>query len=413
VKRIQKWLSRILGTNSLIEKKEILSKGVASEDGEALQAYLSMALDPRVTYGITSQSIPQIQHGVGDIQISDLFSLLVRLATRELSGVAAREAMAELLHGSDPNQALWVYRLLDKDLSIGLLQRSINDVLPGLIYTLPIMLAKPEADLPHLRFPAVASLKKNGVRVVAMLGESGLQLITRGGHSIENFVAPAQMIEGWDPAPFHEYVLDGEATVETGWLQDTMTVLRRLNDTDEPLRMTYNPFDCIPREEWGTIGTRPYRKRMKDLAEVCRYLSLCPVRGKMVNSMEEAIEEFSRVKGLGEEGLVLKPLDGPYEPKRSFWWIKMKGFDPVDGRILRILEGKSGKKYAGTLGAIELEDEAGMVYKAAFSGSDEERLDLWTRRESIVGAWAHFKVLAKTRSGSGQNAVFLGLRDDK
>lgn len=411
--RIHNWLSRIEGTSSLNEKKEILLQGTQSEDGDLLKAYLGLALDPRVTFGLTPQSLPPIEFGDGDLKASDLLSVLIDLASRDLSGNAARSTFSDLLVGIRPEQAIWALRVISKDLTIGLLARSVNDIIPGLIYTPPFMLAKPEADLGHLSFPAVASLKKNGVRLGAMLGDSGLQLITRAGHAIETFAIPAQMIQNWDLAPFQEFVLDGEATVSTGWLQDTMTILRRLDAQEGSLQMTFNPFDCIPRGEWGISGQRPYRKRMQDLVGVCRHLGLQPVSGKLVYSMAEVTEEFKRVKAEGEEGLVCKPLDGPYEPKRSFWWIKVKGFDPVDGTILQFIEGKSGKKYGDSLGSIELQDESGAVYRAAFSGTDQQRKDLWDHRDELIGHGAHFKVLAKTRSGSGQNAVFLGLSDDR
>ncbi len=411
--RVHTWLSRIEAAPGLNEKKEILQQCVLSGDGDIVTAYLSLVLDPRVTFGVSSKSLPSLEYGDRDLRAVDVFALAISLATRELSGNAARTAVASLLSGVKPDHSLWVLHLLNKDLNVGLLTTSVNSVVSNLIYTVPLMLAKPEADLDHLKFPAIASLKKNGVRVVIMAGENGLQIITRGGHPLEGYAVPSRMIQDWDPAPFADYVLDGEAMVSTGWLQDTMTVLRRLDTSEGDLDMTFHPFDCIPVEEWGKSGTRPYRKRLMDLAQISKYLGLTPVSGKLVYSLSEVTEEFKRVKALGEEGLVCKPLDGPYEPKRSFWWIKVKGFDPVDGQIIRVLEGKAGKKYDNNLGSIELQDESGCVYRAAFSGDDQVRKDLWEQREQLIGRWAHFKVLAKTRSGSGQNAVFLGLRDEK
>lgn len=404
-------LSTLRETRSTKTKKEALSNYLEEDDGDILRVILLYGIDPRYTFGVRSKSVAATP-GNGHLDIISYLELLTALTERVYNRTEGAQRLHDLLDGVDVDELLWAYAILDRDLTIGMAASNVNSVSPGLIYTVPLMLAQPESYLEKLTFPAVASRKLDGVRITIKKDEYGdVVVISRAGHHLEIFPAVSAMLKrSIDPDILDHYVLDGEGVTEGEVLQDTMTVLRRLENPD--LSIDFRPFDCIPKEEWGLpIGTRPYRMRMKDLADVCRYSNLSPVSGKYVETMPEAEEAFNAIKKQAGEGIVCKPLEGPYESKRSFWWIKWKGFDYEDAQIIDVVEGKG--RYTGSLGSLVCQFSGDVESKVSFSGSDTDRKWMWDHASEIIGRYAHIKMLAKTKRGAARNGVFVALSDDK
>ena len=103
---------------------------------------------------------------------------------------------------------------------------------------------------------------------------------------------------------------------------------------------------------------------------------LCQKQRRLLEQYFEITETYKK------EGVVLKNLDGLYENKRSANWCKVKTFFSEDLRVIGMEEGKSGKKYAGTLGALFV-DFNGVKVKVGSGFSDEER-DLFKKKQPKI-----------------------------
>ena len=119
--------------------------------------------------------------------------------------------------------------------------------------------------------------------------------------------------------------------------------------------------------------------------------------------MEDAQALFEKYLAEGQEGIILKDLNGIWENKRSKTQIKFKGELECDLKIVGIEEGTG--KYAGMLGAILLESSDGVIKVRAGSGfTDEQRKNLG---QEIVGKIAAIKYNMRIKNKAGEESLFL------
>ena len=117
-----------------------------------------------------------------------------------------------------------------------------------------------------------------------------------------------------------------------------------------------------------------------------------------------AFEQFNREAiEAGYEGIMIKDPDAPYEGRRTFSWLKMKPFIGVSLAVTAVEEGDAEGKYRGMMGALvcEGEDDGRKIVVNVGSGfTDAQRVDLWERRDEILGMIAEVRadVITKDRT---------------
>jgi hypothetical protein len=135
--------------------------------------------------------------------------------------------------------------------------------------------------------------------------------------------------------------------------------------------------------------------------------------GMRFNAIEEAEIIFKRYLDQGQEGIILKDLNGPWEDKRAKHQIKFKGELECDLKIVGLQEGTG--KYAGMLGAVLCESADGIVKTSVGSGfSDDQRKTLGPE---IIGKVMAIKYNMRIRNKQGEESLFLPIvleiREDK
>lgn len=112
----------------------------------------------------------------------------------------------------------------------------------------------------------------------------------------------------------------------------------------------------------------------------------------------------------GREGVVLKKIDGHYEPgRRVHSMMKIKESVTANARVTELIQGKEGSKYEGMLGALVAVDANGVVHKVS-GMTDSEREEWWESPSKIVGKIIEIKAMKRLRNGSLREPRFKAVR---
>jgi DNA ligase-1 len=123
----------------------------------------------------------------------------------------------------------------------------------------------------------------------------------------------------------------------------------------------------------------------------------------------------------GYEGIMIKDPRATYRTKRTDAWLKIKPWIVVDLQVVAVEPGKPESRFAHTLGGLLCrgKDQERLVEVTVGGGfSEQQRDEIWTNRESVIGRVVEVKGDALTQSQDGgawslRFPVFVGFRHDK
>lgn len=357
--------------SSTIDKQNVLSEYTTPIEERMFQ----WAYNPTKTYGLHYDTVNWGKLGSPN---EDMFILLNKLASRELSGNNAREAVHQF---AEANGDL-IKLICNKDLDCGVSAITLNKVFgEGFIPSFNIQLAK-EEDIDKLKFPLYAQLKYNGARVITLIENGVVTFKSRGGHEF-SFPDLANELKCMP-----DCMLDGELTIGDSRNEDHTKVSGMVNSAIKgtPIkddRLVYNIFDVMALHEFNSQKCNiPYNQRLKKVAELIMQLNgtLEPVNQTVVLAITTVVESKTYLSLIyealllkGYEGLILKGIDSLYTFKKNKTWIKMKAEETADLLCIDYVEGKN--KYEGMIGSLTCRGTVeGKVVQVDVSGlTDLER----------------------------------------
>ncbi len=269
--------------------------------------------------------------------------------------------------------------IVRKDLDVGATAKTVNKVHPGLIPVFNVQLAK-EVPLEEVEFPCIAQVKYDGVRLIIIKHyDNRVEFITRNGKKVNLPVLAAKVanISG------NGFVLDCEATLETGKVEDRTQISGKINSAMHgsiinESNIVLNVFDALLLTDFNSqVCYSEYRNRyayMVALLQTIRDNQLVPATTVECSTKETVQALYEGVIEEGYEGLILKHNEDKYQFKRSKQWIKMKEIKEVDLICYDYHEGEG--KYEGMIGALLCEGkvEGKQVKVAVGSGlTDQDR----------------------------------------
>ena len=227
----------------------------------------------------------------------------------------------------------------------------------------------------------------------------GKQLLTKGGAIIK---APAWFTVGWPSHP-----LDGELWAGRGKFADAVSIVRSHQDDNAAddvawKRMHYMLFD-LP----GHPGR--FDERVVALKRVVAQIHQPWVEMIAQTPATTAADIKRRLRQVikaGGEGLVLHKGAAPYRAGRSDDLLKVKPYLDAEAKVITLLPGKG--KYAGMMGALQVETESGRRFKLGTGFTDQDR-----RNPPPVGAWVTYRYRDITSSGLPRFASYLRVRTDR
>tara|TARA_B100001245_G_scaffold81654_1_gene58601 strand:+ start:7013 stop:8356 length:1344 start_codon:yes stop_codon:yes gene_type:complete len=393
-------LKALESDNSRLAKEAILEE---NKDNETLKRVLRAALDPYTQYH--QRKIPEYDRNSITRATMDLdwaLDQLFILTSREKTGNEAINYLSNLLGRIEEDDAMVIKRVVTKDLKCGVQIATVNKIFgKKFIETYPCMLASAfnQKSFENIKYPALIQTKMDGMRANVIIDkEGGVDVRSRNGKQIsldghfDAFVMQifykSSTLE--DLSHFHGAVLDGELIVldeNEEKILDRKTGNGILNKAvkgtiskEETKRVRLWCWDMIPLEDFKKgFCAIPYYDRLDVLKErmdavynaqdkhLVMILPAAPV-----DNYEQCEAVFQEALADGEEGVIVKNGDSPWENKRSKYQVKMKAELEADLLVEGVTNGTG--KNDGLIGALECTSKDGTLKVRVGSGlTDEDR----------------------------------------
>lgn len=391
-----KVIQRLEADASRLAKQAIIEEVLRAEgiEGEFAQG-VRMAYDAMITFGV--KKVPEATASGAGLSWQEFSSLARKLAVRELTGDAARDAIAVAMKQATEEQWNgWYRRILIKDLRCGITEKSVNDVALKLfqqtiVPVFAVQLAHDGANHESkVSGEKIIEVKLDGVRVITIVYPDGrVTQYSRNGKELVNFEVIRRQFAGIANKLVEPMVFDGE--VMSSSFQDLMKQVHRKSDVqadDSVLHL----FDRLTLDEFQN-GISEDAQLLRTEALIGWYDS---VKAEMPNvrvldfelidlDTEAGRRQFNAINQRaiagGYEGIMIKDPDAQYECKRTVAWLKRK---PVIEVTLTVVDTEEGTgKNAGRMGALvcEGEDDGKMIRVNVGSGfTDQQREDFWNCR---------------------------------
>lgn len=406
-------------------KQEVLTK---YKEDDVIKKYLQIAYDPYTVFGISTKKLtkrvrPEFWYQAPTV--FDLFDYLTKHNTGTDVDVAACQEMLYAAAELDVELENLLIDLICKDLSLGVDEKSINSVMPGLIPSFNVQLANKYFDKPEYvegkRF--ALTTKIDGGRIIALKENDQVSFYTRAGQRYEGLVDLEKDMTELLPDGI---CLDGEITLldnkgipSKEAYKQAMKITRKDGEkhgvkmlvfdfmSAEQFRNQYCPSDWSARRTTVEAIFGCAKQPLK-------YFELLPVlycgtdTSMITKFLDEAIAD-------DQEGVMINICDAKYEFKRTNSLLKVKKMNTLDLEILGFEEGEG--RLSGTLGAILVRYKNGNIVKVGSGFSDELRKEIWQNRNIWQGRICEIQYFEETSNADGgislRFPVFKDFRPDK
>jgi len=233
----------------------------------------------------------------------------------------------------------------------------------------------------------LVSEKLDGVRAYW----DGKQLVSRQG----NVFNPPN----WFTKNLPPFELDGELWIGRGQFEQTLSIVRRQQPTDDWRQVGFYIFE-VPNQPGGLMAR---------LSKLEHYLIHQPVKHlhiiqqtplRPLNDLDKMLAQSVEQ---GAEGLVLREPNQPYHTGRSPFALKMKPKYDAECTVTGYTEGQG--KYEGMVGALLCINEQNQLLRLGSGLSDAMRAD-----PPAIGTPITYQYNGYTRNGWPRHAVFLRQR---
>ena len=372
-------------------KKEAIIKRESDADNIRFFNGIGAALDGFRTFGV--QKVPISKKDGPGITQSDFDDILRSLESRTLTGNAMKDTIQVLCDSSKMEQWNdWYRRILIKDLRCGMTHKTVNKFSTMKVPVFDCMLATDSAK--HEKKMVGEMLvepKLDGVRVIAIcdVDKDEVKLFSRNGKELLNFPEINKQFDDALDQMSESMVFDGEVMSD-----DFQTLMREIHRKGgaKTKDAKLNLFDCMPLGDFmagGCDGDIMTRKTMLEKFEFGPNINLVEYV-KMNLSEPDGQKQFADYNKLcidrGFEGIMVKPVGGIYECRRSVGWLKVKPFIEVSLKVVDTEEGTG--RNAGKLGALVVEgkDMDKFIKTNVGSGlTDTDRETFWKAKDELIG----------------------------
>jgi len=435
------WIRDLESSDSRLHKESVIEKALmASKLGSSnAQCFLFncyQAYNPFYVFGV--KKVPEtegLEHRPNPWP--KFWAMLEGLRTRSLTGHNAKTAIEFMSEQFDSVE--WnglARRVIIKDLRCGISEKTLNKVLGNTEWKIPVFTCQLATDSEKhtAKMTGIKRLeqKLDGVRVLAVITKTTVNLYSRNGKPFDNFPHIVESLEDiknkfaklFQSCP-HGFVLDGEIIGES--FQALMKQAQRKSDV-QTAGMTYSVFDWLPLADFERgFWNAQQHKRLHTLEEYRAVFEMTDC----VRIMDGIDVDLATAEGhdvmrryaedavaAGFEGIVIKDMGAPYECRRSTHWMKWKPVVTVDLTIVGLEEGTG--KNVGKLGALICEgtDDDRLIRCNVGSGlTDAQRDDYWSNKDILIGQTVEILCDVVTQNQDGGYSLrfprFLRFRDDK
>ena len=389
--------------NSRLKKESIIKR---ESDADNIRFFdgVCMALDGFRTFGV--QKVPVAEKDGPGIPEAEFLDTIKKLEERTLTGNEMRDVIQDLCNRSNAEEWNdWYRRILIKDLRCGVTHKTINKFSTYKVPVFECMLATDSAKHEKKMVgDVIVEPKLDGVRVVVIcdVDKDEVKLFSRNGKELTNFPHINEQFDDMLDQMGESMVFDGEVMSDN--FQKLMREIHR-KEGAKTQDAILNLFDCIPLEDFkeGECGLSITKR--KQLLEDFKYgPNINLVEYVKINlSDDDGQKQFADYNKIcidkGYEGIMVKPIGGLYECKRSTLWLKVKPFIEVSLTVKATEEGTG--RNVGKLGALIVEgnDDGKFIKTNVGSGlTDGNRDEFWKAKEKLIGQVVEIRADAITQN---------------
>jgi DNA ligase-1 len=410
--------------------KKAIQAALAKADFIA-QRLIKEALDPYRVFGVKKFEDPDHYSTEDTTDYAMVFDYLDRLASRDLTGDAARCAVTNMLSQFTAETAEYIARIIDKDLKAGFSAETFNKIHEtNKIPTFEVMLAdkckEPEEFLERLTFPALAEWKYDGNRLIAFVTKNAVEYRARSGKISEhiNGLFDFDLFKIRDLLGY-DFVMDGEAFASD--FTETMNAKKEGNDAAKS-SLRFRAFFMMPMTDWMQKSTKitmlHNRFFLEEILAQVEATKVIISDGREVKDYADMVAYCNEVIDVHkQEGLIIKNRDAVYQWERTIDWCKVKRMYDIDMQVVGWYPGRKKSRLEGTVGGLNLigKDEHGRLVKCNVGSgfSDEQRdhirdnWDLYFKSTAVIT----YQEISKAKGSDDWSLRFPVvkqlLRDDK
>ena len=402
---MQPWkiIQELESDNSRLKKESIIKR---ESDTENIRFFngVGAALDGFRTFGV--QKVPVAESDGQGITQTEFDDVLRRLEDRTLTGNEMRDEIERLcLMSKKEEWNDWYRRILIKDLRCGVTHKTINKHSTMKVPVFECMLADDsKKHEKKMTGEVYVEPKLDGVRVITIcdVDKDEVKMFSRNGKELTNFPKILEQFDSMLDQMSESMVFDGEVMSD-----DFQTLMREIHrkggaKTDDAV---LNLFDCMPLEYFKE-GSYPYAlNTRKELLQSFQYgpnISIVEFVAMDLDD-DDGQKQFADYNKLcidkGFEGIMVKPVTGVYECKRSSLWLKVKPFIEVSLKVVDTEEGTG--RNVGKLGALIVEgtDMDKFIKTNVGSGlTDTDRETFWKAKDKLIGQIVEVRADAITQN---------------
>ena len=381
--------------NSRLFKENVINEyGVNSE----FELGVITALDPFITFGI--KQIPLSKKDGPGLSWDQFHAVASKFVDRTATGNHAKElidfliSLATIEEWND-----WYRRILLKDFKCGVSEKTFTKC--G--YEIPsfnCMLASNGENNKHMKGDCLVEYKYDGVRAITIVEKNIATIYSRNGKQLSNF---PHIEEALSQPEFNNMVFDGE--VMSANFQALMKQVHRKSGADTADAFLAL-FDVITLEEFNNGKSETTLLERKEIMDGMVFADCIHKVDYYRINMDTEEQKFLDLNKValknGYEGLMIKPVDGIYECKRSNLWFKIKPFIEVTLGITSVEEGNG--RFEGTTGAIVCEGfDEGVDIKVNVGGglSDALRDAIWKNKDACINQLVEIRADAISQNQDG------------
>lgn len=405
------------GTNA---KKILLMR---NKDNQELRDILKFIYNPYLKTGISASKLAKVlvlteKYKVGDVPYIDVnYNQAIEYFSTHTTGADADLVMAarfinstQLKYNSQSAYDL-AKALVTQNLKMGVAVKTLNEIFGAdFIPVVGCMLGTKYSDVGHdkVAWPCIVTEKLDGIRRVLIKENNVCRFYSRSGHE------DTGLIEILEDARFlpNNTVYDGEL-LAAGTFKNCIAQRQATNSiasTEGTKRgLTFNIFDMLPVDEFyrgaskcnalvrkvtlgatlmdTSIDLLPTKQSAHSLIAAfglhhkLDFIKSVPILGHIYDLIDiEPVVNW--IWQNGGEGVMLNPVNGLYEVKRSKSLLKVKHTESMELEIVDFIEGTD--KYDDMLGALVVNYKGERV--GVGSGlTDIQRRKIWQNPENYIG----------------------------
>ena len=406
----QPWkvIQELEADNSRLKKEAIIRRESDAENTRFFNG-VGSALDGFRTFGV--QKVPISKKDGTGITQTEFDDVLRQLEDRTLTGNAMKDVIQDLCDKSNMEEWNdWYRRILIKDLRCGVTHKTINKHSTMKVPVFECMLADDsKKHEKKMTGEVYVEPKLDGVRVITIcdVDKDEVKMFSRNGKELTNFPKIVEQFDSMLDQMSESMVFDGEIMSD-----DFQTLMREIHrkggaKTNDAV---LNLFDCMPLEYFKE-GSYPYAlNTRKELLQSFTYgpnISIVEFVAMDLDD-DDGQKQFADYNRLcidkGFEGIMVKPITGIYECKRSSLWLKVKPFIEVSLKVVDTEEGTG--RNAGKLGALVVEgtDMDKFIKTNVGSGlTDADRDTFWKAKDKLIGQIVEVRADAITQNQDTDN----------